>query len=167
MGAGLVRVVFSVCGRLLGWLRVWLGSLGVSCFRLGVLSLFVEYLYGCRKSFRDKPARAYALESFPAGGCRPCLSSAGSDSPRPSSSSPVAFVPASAPFSAADLSQVWLLLVSANGRGPLVAVTYDAAVARVQARLEQENRRYSLGYHGQCSSLIWRNVSLQNAKLTI
>jgi len=35
VGAGLVRVVFSVCGRLLGWLGVWLGFLGVSCFRLG------------------------------------------------------------------------------------------------------------------------------------
>jgi len=55
--AGLVRVVFSVCGRLLGWLWVWLGFLGVSCFRLGVLFLFVECLYGYMKSFRDKPAR--------------------------------------------------------------------------------------------------------------
>ena len=46
VGAGLVRVVFSVCGSLLGWLGVWLGSLGVSCFRLRVLSMFVEVLYG-------------------------------------------------------------------------------------------------------------------------
>jgi fatty acid desaturase len=29
-------------------------------FVWGVLSLFVEYLYGCRKSFRDKPARVGA-----------------------------------------------------------------------------------------------------------
>jgi fatty acid desaturase len=29
-------------------------------FVWGVLSLFVEYLYGCRKSFRDKPERTTA-----------------------------------------------------------------------------------------------------------
>ena len=45
--------------ELAGWLGVWLGSLGVSCFRLRVLSMFVEVLYGCRRSFRDKPARSY------------------------------------------------------------------------------------------------------------
>ena len=46
VGTELVRVMFPVYGHLLGWLWAWFGSLSVSCFRLGVVSLFVSMILG-------------------------------------------------------------------------------------------------------------------------